>query len=245
VYTRLLSITPVRKDGAEATTVDMRFRDNDVGGSTATSFAKLFDVNATFSAYMDSSKTADKLLSFDEGYFNHTTDLSTTNGRAGYNRGVPIRFDDPSTGPVAVDIQTTIAAANFYASSASALTDAQKNDYIALKRKLAASYSMSFGKPHYWDVAKSGDLNHPNWNEDYTVTTTAGNLNASGVKVPKWDGQSDSGVEGFGLCTNPRNNGREVAVVLYYTPPIGVGGVEAASTRNARITVSWLNIHVK
>jgi len=56
---------------------------------------------------------------------------------------------------------------------------------------------------------------------------------------------SDSGVQAFGACNTPRNNGREVAIVLYYTPPVGIGGVDSASTRNARFPITWNNIWVK
>ena len=52
--------------------------------------------------------------------------------------------------------------------------------------------------------------------------------------------------EGWGQCNNPRNNGREVAVVVYYKPPVVPdAGVTNTSARNTRVPVLWNNIGVK
>jgi len=255
VYTRLQGITAARKDGADATEIDMRFRDNDVGGTTATSFAGLLNVTADFTAYMNSDLHADLLLTFKEGYFNHLTDLADDGQRSGYTRGVPVRFNDSDTANLPPDAatakgvdltinKTSKDATTFYGDTITVAADAAK--VITFKRNLAGAYSMSFGKPSYWDTSVTADVqpDHPNWNDDYDSPGTDSITNIK-ARVPNWDGISDVGVKAFGLCDTPRNNGREVAVVLYYTPPVGIGGVDSASTRNARFTVTWQNIHVR
>ena len=83
---------------------------------------------------------------------------------------------------------------------------------------LAVSYSMNFGvhKEFDWTIPPAGD-----WSTDGTK-------------------------QGWGQCNNPRNNGREVAVVIYYKPPVvPAAGVANTSARNTRVPVLWNNIGVK
>ena len=259
VYTRLVGLNVTPKAGGDMITVDMRKRDNDVGGMNATAFAALIDVVATFqtASGVDPVLTKDLILDFNENFF-HDQDTLITNiangDRGSYREGVPINFD---VGVSTLNTWTTASRSTVQGFDAKLVPTASTPERVEFLAKLGSSYSMSFGKPSYFDepYTDSSGTYANKWNPDYALPVGTG---IQKPLLPVWEGMSDKDVWGFGVCDQARNNDRDVAIVFYYRPPVGDDitintsavygpwwGVTSATTRQQRLTVHWTHIHSK
>jgi len=232
VFTRLVSIDITPKSG-EQIMVDMRSRDNDVGGMNATEFSKLVDVVATFSAYSDSTLQAKKTLKFDETRY---TDLA---------------------GPVPYDLSGTMEkhgiGADYYS------MDFGKPSWFGRRKDDTSLPEDWYGGNGDSDPATTGgwsstytNIVYPPYRNVPSSGITSGDKRADGSRILTLT--ELEAIPAYGTCDSPRNNGREVAIRFYYKPPEGEGsetdpeselarwGIETTTARNNRLTVGWTNI---
>jgi hypothetical protein len=245
----------------------MKQTDNDVGGMTATSFAALIDVKAVFTAYSNAELSAELTLNFNEKWIdgNSIATEGTATAVGGTNadrRGGAFLADWPTTGTPA---SPTLVVPD-YNSGLPYNVDANKNSVVAPggfaqdPAGWAVAYSMNFGKPSYWDIAKVDNSGaNPalgDWNDNYNGPTNpspgwaAGAAPAPfttrGVTVVPTYPNTNVFYRAFGECDNARNNGRERQVTIWYAPPwncADAGVLTEVAPRATRISVAWTGIH--
>jgi len=101
------------------------------------------------------------------------------------------------------------------------------------------NYSMNFGKPA-WPQVSAGTIT---WNDVWTGTLSPD------VMFSRYARQSGTAraISAFGLCNDPKNNGKEKVVTFYYAvPTVSTDGATVSPKvwKNS-LNVSWINIHSK
>jgi len=265
VFTRALSLEITAKDPEWDGYVDMRQRDNDVGGMNATEFAKTMNVVAIFSSPTDPGEHSGRLpLKFDELRYTGTTQNDGAYvGNAGASAAErPYTLRNWKTGgKTFVGVTDPIAYIG--------------DDY----------YAMDFGKPAWYGqfdtstppltaaaIAAAGFNNDPKWQFNWGATTVGGTIAATSVGAPSYDPYSLRNpsdplellpgdllkIPAYGPCNNPRNNGNTTAVTFYYKAPVFDKdptspeyyeylrtGITTSSVVRQSQAVTWKNINTR
>jgi len=112
-----------------------------------------------------------------------------------------------------------------------------------------ATKTLAYASAADLDKAKEGAPSNPN---NYTMDFGAHDKWV-GVSTTNPNGWDETGAgAGWGVCRDPKNNGKAKAVTVYYQPPVeGTpasvvnSGIASASKKSQKIIPNWVNIHVK